>query len=164
MCVNGPWFVSILDQSDLAGDYGVAPIPRGPGCQATRITWDGMVMRKNLSVDQRKKAWRFIEWTISKEVQIRLARLGRALPARVDVQDEFITLDPTRRKPFVDALSYSRLLPPLQHFESLDRAITRYFNEASNPDRTFDASTMLEELARDPAVVGAFSQTTRGSP
>lgn len=164
MCVNGPWFIPFLDKTDLAGDYAVAPIPRGPGGRATRITWDGIVMRKNLPPDRRDRAEQFIAHALSREVQGRLARLGRALPARVDVQEEFVAADPPRRKPFIDALSHSRLPPPLPRFESIDRAITRHFGDAIDPERAFEALTMLDALARDPAVVNAFSDARPSSP
>lgn len=164
MCVNGPWFIPFLDKTDLAKDYAVAAIPRGPGGRVTRITWDGMVMRKGLPEERRKLARRFIEWTLSKEIQGRLARLGRALPARADALDEFVAADPLRRKPFVDALSYSRLQPPLPRFEAVDRAITRHFGEAVDPHRAFEAMTMLDALARDPAIVSAFSSGPPPAP
>ncbi len=164
MCVNGPWFIPFLDKTDLAGDYAVAPIPRGPGGRATRITWDGIVMRKNLPPDRRAGAERFIGHALSKEVQGRLARMGRALPARIDVQEQFVAADPPRRQPFIDALSYSRLQPPLPRFESIDRAMTRHFEDAIDPERAFEALTMLDALARDPAVVNAFSDASPNPP
>ncbi len=164
MCINGPGFLPILDKSDMAGNYAVAPIPRGPGGRATRIRWDGIVMQKNLPPERRDKAWRFIEWTLSKEIQGRLALLGRALPARVDMQREFIAADPLQRKPFIDALSFSRLQPTLPQFESLDRAITRHFNDAIDSNRAFDAQVMLDALARNPAVISAFSGSPSEAP
>lgn len=164
MCVNGPRFLAVLDQSNLAGDYAVAPIPRGPGGRATPITWDGIVMKKTLPSEQRERATQLIQWLLSRDVQNRWARTGRGLPARVDAQEAFVAADPPRRKPFIDALSYSRLQPPLPRFESIDRAITRHFGEAVDPNRAFEALTMLDELARDPAVVDAFSNAAPGRP
>ncbi len=163
MCVNGPQFIPILDKSELCRDYIVAPIPRGPGGRTTQITWDGIVMKKNLPAERRKVAWQFMEWALSKEVQGRLAHIGWGIPARVDMQGEFVAIDPSRRKPFVDALTYSRLPSALPKFESLDRAITRHFDEATDPRRAFDASNMLDALARDPAVIDAFSNTDPAS-
>lgn len=160
MCVNGPWFIPFLEKTDMANEYAVAAIPRGPGGRATRITWDGIVMRKELPAERRKVARAFMEWTLSNEVQGRLARLGRALPARADALNAFVEPDAVHRKPFVDALAYSRLQPPLPKFEAIDRAITRHFDDAIDPNRAFEAMTMLDALARDPAIVGAFSASS----
>jgi multiple sugar transport system substrate-binding protein len=164
MCVNGPWFIPFLDKTDLAGDYAVVPIPRGPGGRATRITWDGIVIRKNLPPKQRERAERFIAHALSKEVQGRLARMGKALPARMDAQEEFVSADPVRRTPFIDALCYSRLQPLLPRFESIDRAITQHFGDAVDPKHAFDALIMLDALARDPAVANAFADPRPSRP
>lgn len=158
MCINGPSFASVLDQSDLALRYKVLPIPRGTGGRATLISWDGFVVRKNMGTARHAQAIRFVEYALSKPVQERLADSGRALPARTDTNPAFLAPDPPRRRPFVDGLAYSQLQPPLPGIASVDQAITRHFDEAVNPRKAFEATGMLDALARDPAIVAAFSQ------
>ena len=171
MCVNGPWFMPFLAKTDLAEAYVVAPIPRGPCGRATRITWDGVVMRKDLPPQRRAIAWQFIEWMLSRDVQDRLARTGRALPARAESQAAFVAVDEARRRPFVEALSYSRLqsaAPPLAKGGlgggTLDRIINRHFGDAADPARAFRAEAMLDALAGDREIVRALAAPEGKSP
>jgi len=164
MCVNGPWFMSFLDKTDLADSYAVAPIPRGPGGRATLITWDGAVMKKGLPPDRRDIASRFIESMLSREVQDRLARSGRALPARTESQSAFIAPDESRRRPFVEAVSYSRLQPILPNFDALERIIDRHLADAADPTRPFRADAILDALAREPDIARTFARLENKSP
>ncbi len=157
MCVNGPWFNPFLAETGLADSYVVAPIPKGPAGRRTRITWDGVVMPKDLPPKRRAMAWQFIEYVLSEAVQDRIALSGRALPGRRTSSKAFVhPPDNPKRQPFVDALSYSRLQPRLPHFGRVDRAINRQLVRLLDPDRGMTAATMLEQLAHDPAIQTAF--------
>lgn len=164
MCINGPGFAPVLDQSDLALHYKVLPIPRGTGGRATMISWNGLVVRKGLRTARHVQAIRFVEFALSNPVQERLAGSGRALPARTDAIQAFLAPDPPRRRPFVDGLAYSQLQPPIPGFGSVNQAITRHFGEAANPRKAFEATGMLNAVARDPAIVAAFSQSAGQRP
>ena len=161
MCINGPWFMPFLAKTDLVDSYVVAPIPRGSAGRATRIAWDGVVMKRGMPPNRSATAWHFIEWMLSREVQDRLARSGRALPARVDSLEAFTSVDRDRRRPFVDALAYSRLQPTLPRFSALDRIINRQFGNAADPTRAFRAESMLDALAGDREIIEAFLSTEK---
>ncbi len=156
MCVNGPWFMPFLTKTDLAESYIVAPMPKGPAGRGTRITWDGVVMKRGLPPNKRATSWQFIEWVLSREVQDSLARSGRALPARRESLEAFVSVDESRRRPFVKALAYSRLQPNLPRFSTLDRIINRRFGDAADPTRAFRADALLGALAGDHEIVEAF--------
>lgn len=157
MCVNGPWFIPFLAETRLADSYVVAPIPKGPAGRRTRITWDGVVMPKDLPSRRRAMAWQFIQYVLSEPVQDRIALSGRALPARRTSSRAFVHPPGNpKRRPFVDALSYSRLQPRLPSFGRVDRAINKQLVRLLDPDRGMTAATMLEQLAHDPAIQTAF--------
>jgi multiple sugar transport system substrate-binding protein len=157
MCINGTRFVPELDRSERAGDYLVAPIPRGPGGRVTAVLWDAVVVRTGLTDLERERAFRLAAWLLSPQVQRRMAHAGLALPAILEARPIFVEPDPLRRKPFVDALSYSRLPDPMPGFEAIDRVMTQHFGEAVDPTLKFEAVTVLEALASDPAILTAFS-------
>ncbi len=160
MCVNGPWFLPFLAKTRLADSYFVAPIPKGKAGRTTRITWDGVVMSKDLSAGRRARAWEFVNFVLSKPVQDRIARAGRALPARVESTGAFVgPAGDARRLRFVEALSYSRLQPALPRFGEIDRAINRFLVHLVDPNRGLGAGEMLDILANDPAILSAFSDT-----
>ncbi len=165
MCVNGPWFMPFLDKTALRDDYLVLPIPRGPGGRATRITWDGVVMVDGLPPKRRAIAERFIRYLLSKRVQDRIARAGRALPARIESLTAFIASgQKSRREPFVEAMANSRLQPVLPAFARVDRAINRHFRYLIDPLSRLPPSVVLERLANDPAILAGFSSTKEQRP
>ncbi len=171
MCINGPWFQPFLAATKLADSYVVAHIPSGSAGRITRITWDGVVMAPNLPPPKRTAARRFIRFLLSKAVQDRIARIGRALPARVDSADLFV--DPPgnatrrrddRRQRFVDALTYSRTQPLFSRFGQIDRAINDHVFRLLDPTQPLTAKAMLEGLSRDPEIVAAFTQARDDLP
>ncbi len=165
LCVNGPWFQVFLAKTRLAGSYFVAPIPKGKAGRATRITWDGVVMAKDLPPKRRDLSCHFIRFLLSKPVQDQIARTGRALPARRESSTAFV--DPpgnTRRLRFIEALSYSRLQPLWPRFGEIDRVINRHLAHLLDPKRELSAAAMLEQLARDPVIVAAFPDFKAMSP
>lgn len=169
MCVNGPWFLPFLEKTKLADLYVVAPIPIGPAGRSTRITWDAAVMSKNLSPTKQQTAWKFMRFLVSKKVQDRIALSGRALPARIESLNLFAdNTNHKQRKPFIDALSYSRLQPILPQFNQIDRAINDHLYRFIHLENHLSAQTMLEQLAQEQIISETFKtilpQLKNGSP
>lgn len=161
MCVNGPWFQPFLAKTRLANSYSVAPIPFGPGGRATRVTWDAVVMAKDLPPQRREFAGEFVRFIVSKNVQDRIARSGRALPARIDSQQLYVEADPQRRSPFVEALSYSRLQPQLPRFNEIDRLLNGALNKLADPQAQTDANGVIKEIENDPVIKQVFSHSRK---
>jgi len=160
MCVNGPWFQPFLARTKLADTYAVAHIPAGPGGRVTRVTWDGIAMRRELPRDRRRGAEGFVRFVCSPRAQGILARTQRALPALRGAATEFTRRDGGRvSRRFIEALSYSRLQPQTPHFATMDRAINRHLRRLlADHDRSTPAE-MLAELAADPAIGKHFVVT-----
>lgn len=161
MCVNGPWFLPFLENTRLADQYLIAPIPVGPAGRTTRITWDAIVMSGELNPDQRKSAWSFMQYLLSKPVQDRIAKSGRALPARTDSVPMFVNdQDHPRRERFIEALSYSRLQPILPRFNTIDRAINEHLYRLIQADQNLSVERMLKQLAQDQRITDVFEVVT----
>ena len=159
MCVNGPWFQPFLAKTGLATSYMIAPIPLGPAGRVTRSTWDGVVIPDRLPPDRYLLAKQFVEHVTSAHAQDRIARTGRAMPARIQSLTSFAAPpDEKRRRRFIDALTYSRVQPVFPHFPDVDRAINRTLGHLSDPGRNSSVTGLLDQLTHDPAIVGAFPQ------
>jgi len=152
MCVNGPWFEPFLRKTALADRYIVLEIPSGPGGRATRITWDAVVMRAGLTRRRLDEASTFVRLLLSTDVQTRIARSGRAFPARSDCLKTFVEGD-VRRRAFVNAIPYSRLQPAFTHFSEIDRAINRTLQRLTRESPGVSVVDELNALAHSPAVV-----------
>ncbi len=153
MCVNGPWFMPFLAETELNDSYVVAPIPAGPAGRATRVTWDGIVLADKLPPDRRRVAEAFALFVLSKSVQDRLARNGRSLPALTESMPAFLDVArPDRRRVFVDGLSYGRLQPLIRGFTQVDRAINEQLDKLANPNVTSSIRDLLADLARNSSV------------
>lgn len=157
MCVNGPWFMPFLAQTRLVDAYLVAPIPKGRAGSVTRITWDGIVLAQNTTRHRRDLAWEFMQHVLSKPVQDRIARSGRALPARNDSASAFVgPLNETQRRAFINARPHSRLQPLLKRFGEMDRTINRHFRALLDPASDRTVSSILQALEEDPIIVSIF--------
>ncbi len=157
MCINGPWFQPFLDQTRLAGRYVVLDIPSGLGGRATRITWDGVAIAAGLSPARKRLAEQFVRHLLSIEVQSKIARVGRALPARVEALPMFSesSSHPSRGR-FVEALSYSRLQPRWPGFSQADRTVNKQLVKLIDSENPITPKEMLETLKRSPAILKAF--------
>ena len=120
MFVSGPWAMPTLNEA--AVDYDVAHIPRGPGGQGTRVTWDGLVMASG----SRKKdwAWTFIHFTTSLEAQEIVARYQRSVPALKAAQKAFVEANPkVHAERFIEAFAYSRIQPITRYWHQMGREV-----------------------------------------
>ena len=158
MCVNGPWFQPFLARTKLADTYTVAHIPWGPGGRVTRVTWDGVAMRRGLPDVRHRHAAALMRFICSSKAQTILTRTQRALPALRSVAAEFTRRDGGRcSRRFVEALSYSRLQPETPHFRALDRAINAHLVRLLDEEDRPTAAKMLADLAADPAIRKHFA-------
>lgn len=129
MCINGPWFEQFLMQTGLKLRHSVAPIPRGPGGSATRVTWDALCVYAKSSARKREAAWRFLKTAMSDEAQASIARRLRAVPARKSAAERFVHAGGGPGSPaamFVDAMSSGRMQPITEHWETMSRPIARH--------------------------------------
>lgn len=157
MCVNGPWFQPFLERTRLRDSYHVAHIPIGPGGRLTRVTWDGLCISNDLTALETDAAWRFVRFCVTKPIQDMIAESGRSIPAlraSLPAFDRHGT--DTRRRKFIDALSYASLQPRIQRFSEIDRVMDRHLRRLIAADSTISPEQLLANLARDPVIVDVF--------
>jgi multiple sugar transport system substrate-binding protein len=159
MCVNGPWFQPILDNTALRGRYYIWPMPRGPAGRFTRITWEALVIPKGLEAGREESACRFVELVLSKPIQQHLASLGSALPARLDSAEAFVGPDDTdRRSVFVKELSHSRVQPLPIQWVAFDRAVQKHLVRLTGSSGEVRMHEFLDEVAKDPMLKSSLEK------
>ncbi|MCA9250540.1 MAG: sugar ABC transporter substrate-binding protein [Phycisphaerae bacterium] len=148
MCINGPWFIPTLNNTNVRDQYGVANIPAWHGHRATRVTWDGIAASRHLSPAEFANAIKFIAFVNSPAGQRILTRSGRALPARSSELEWFVRTHPDEAAlRFVKALAYSRPEPQSNRFKEFDQTINRHLAamvDAHNPITTAEFLARLE--------------------
>lgn len=164
MCVSGPWLMPFLEKTSLRGDYDVFPILGGPGGRSTRMTWDGVVIPKELPADRRRAAELFVAYQLSEPVQKKIAQTGRALPALRSAQIAF-TEHPlaAQRAAFVQGLADAQVQPLYPNFGDVDAVVNELlYRLTSNPDA--DVTLELQRVAADPRIRRAFPEPSDCTP
>lgn len=163
MCVNGPWLIPFLEKTELRDDYEILPWPIGPAGRFTRMTWDGIVVPKDLPVDHRNAAAAFVNHLLSESTGRRIAQTGRALPALKIARPAFE--DATRPRPraaVLDGLRHARMQPLYPNFGDLDSVMNQLLFRVTQSEPV-DIAAELRESANDPRGQRAFSGRSRCS-
>lgn len=94
MMVSGRWSVPVLrEQADF--DWDVAPMPVGPAGSRTGLDASGYAMAADTA--HPNAAWAFIEFLSSPEAVSRFTASGLIIPARRDVANTNVFLQPEKR-------------------------------------------------------------------
>lgn len=153
MCINGPWFMAFLNETDLRNNYGVANIPKGSNGRTTRVTWDGIVASSRLSEPVMASAMEFIKFVASENGQRILVTNPRALPARTSVRTWLLQQHPSNAmRTFVEAMEYSRPEPQTPYFAQVDRAIQQNLSSLFHNIRPASPATVLRSIQDDPVI------------
>lgn len=103
-------------------NWDVAPLPRQK-VQANVLHSDGYCMAAASTVQA--AAWRFIEYAVSDDGQIRAAQLGRTVPSSRAVATSMHFLDPNKAPAnahfWLDAIPSLRILPRLSNWARVER-------------------------------------------
>ena len=95
--------------------WDVAPMPTGPGGQATSVNSAGFVAAKDSK--HPKEAWEFIKFAMSQTGQTRLTEMGLAIPMLKSVAESPVFLDAKvagmtiNQQVFLDSLKFARIKP-----------------------------------------------------
>ncbi len=157
MCVNGPWFQPFLNETSMRDDYLVLPVPRSSGGSITRVTWDGVVVARNLAQARRELAQRLVRHLLSRNVQLRIAQTGKALPARRDTILDFAAA-PQARTIFVSSIETARLDPSWKNFRAIDRTINAHLRKLTSEKDNVSPAAMIKALASDHVITENFAE------
>ena len=148
MVINGPWFIPLLEETDLRDDYIVLHVPRGPAGRFTRVTWDGIGVNQHISAARQRLAAAFALFTVSGAAQDIFASSKRVIPARTESRSAFghermrNGLDK-----FVTSFDYVRVQPITRHWKGMNRALQRHLARLLSDELT--TAEFLDQLKGD---------------
>jgi len=160
MCVTGPWFMPMLNRTNLRGRYHVAPIPSGRRPGRTRVTWDGLCINASSSAARRDGARRFLRFVLCESAQSVFAREQRAIPARRAVAGVFVAAGGGAGSPaasFLEAMSNARMQPITADWLPMSSAIRNHLQSTllDGPERVGPADA-VRRLAEDSIIRASF--------
>jgi len=82
MVMDGPWNLPRYRRMKQM-DWGVAPLPAGPVCQATYLAGEHLAVFKQSA--HPREAWTFIKWILRPDIQARFSMESGYLPVRRSV-------------------------------------------------------------------------------
>lgn len=139
---SGHW--TVPEYAELPFRWAVVPMPKGPAGRATSVNSAGFVMAKNSKNPD--AGWKWIQFVLSKKGQTRLAELGFAIPARMDVAESDAYLKqavPIDHKIFLDATTYAH---PKPVFEGYDRWSSAFGDALS---AIYDPAVKVEDVLKN---------------
>jgi len=156
MVINGPWFVPMLEESELRDHYRVLHMPSGPGGRFTRVTWDGIAINRYADERRRRDAAAFVLFTTSREAQDLFAQSRRVIPARLDAAAELgLEKSESGTEKFIASFDYLRVQPITPHWKTMDRAIKRHLRDLLSDRVT--SMQFLDNLKDDPEISTHFA-------
>ncbi len=156
MVINGPWFIPMLEESELRDHYRVLHIPSGPGGRFTRVTWDGIAINRHADECHRRDAAAFVLFTVSREAQDIFAQSRRVISARLDSASGLASAKSrSGTEKFIASFDYLRVQPITPHWKTMDRAIKRHLRDLLSDRVT--SMQFLTNLKDDPDISTHFA-------
>jgi multiple sugar transport system substrate-binding protein len=133
MTDEGPWFYSVFNGQALDDSIKStirAPMPHGKG-PASIIGGENLVIMKGSK--QPEEAWIFLKWMTGVEAQLVMAQTG-LLPTNLYAFKDLNYNEDTYIHPYVDALEYAFVRPPVKNWTKIDEVYTRYMRKIFQGD------------------------------
>lgn len=163
--ISGPWLAKNfatpkanggMDDKLAAKNFAVAPLPAGPGGQATFVGGSELTV---FSGSKNKEAtWEVIKYLASDEAQKAYAAVSGQLPAKLS-QLESPDLD-ANMKAFTEAVKYGRTYPAIPQWGPTETALQKHFANVwdivAGVKGTYSRESVKEELDSAAAEVKAI--------
>jgi multiple sugar transport system substrate-binding protein len=151
MMITAPFLASQIKEEAPDLQYGVAPIPAGPGGdRGTYGVTDSIIMFQNS--ENKDEAWKFLDFIFQPEQRIEFTKNEGFLPVtQAEAQDPFFANDPDL-KIFTDLLPNARFAPVLPGWEEVadltSSALQRIYLGEAEPE-----ASMKDAAARADAIL-----------
>ncbi len=119
--VSGPWHIGVLDELGGAGKFDVWPMPKGSASATSFIGGSNLGVFKDSG--NRDAAWKFVQYLMKPEVQVKWYQTVNDLPAvRAAWEDPALADDPMLTV-FGDQLEDAKAPPSIPTWEQVAAAI-----------------------------------------
>ena len=144
----GPWERRNFRLTSFHWD--VAPMITGKKCVAPLFV-DGYAVAKTSK--HPVEAWKLIKYIISKKGMTAFTKLGFATPARMDLANSDVFLEPHKDPKnaiiFLKTLKYGRMLPVIPQWDEMGGIIVQRLELILNTERAYPVGKGLDEITRD---------------
>jgi multiple sugar transport system substrate-binding protein len=152
MMITAPFLASQIKEEAPNLQYGVAPIPAGPGGdRGTYGVTDSIIMFQNS--ENKDEAWKFLDFIFQPEQRIEFTKNEGFLPVtQAEAQDPFFANDPDL-KIFTDLLPNARFAPVLPGWEEVadltSSALQRIYLGEAEPEASLkDAAARADAILK----------------
>jgi multiple sugar transport system substrate-binding protein len=152
MMITAPFLASQIKEEAPDLQYGVAPIPAGPGGdQGTYGVTDSIIMFQNSQ--NKEEAWKFLDFLFQPEQRIEFTKNEGFLPVtQAEAQDPFFANDPDL-KIFTGLLPNARFAPVIPGWEEIadltSSALQKiYLGEGEVEATLKDAAARADEILK----------------
>lgn len=128
MMDEGPWFYSILNDTELSRALNrtiPVPFPRGNGLGSI-VSGEHLVILKGSRLPD--ESWAFLKFMSGKEPQLVMSRTGM-IPTNVEAFDALEIGRDSYIHPYQQAMKAAHPLPPVKNWSKIDETYTRYLQE-----------------------------------
>lgn len=141
--LEGPWFFAIMG-NDLKGKMIGAPVPAGKGGSISVVGGENIVMFK--SAKNKEAAWTFIQYMLSDEAQIAMARTGQ-MPVTNSASSNAVMKESGYYDPYVLQLKTAMPRTPVPTWNKIDKVLGDAFESVFRGKETPKAA--LDKAAKE---------------
>ncbi|GGH86445.1 multiple sugar transport system substrate-binding protein [Pullulanibacillus pueri] len=132
MSIDGPYDIPNLKSAKV--DFGIVPLPEGPGGKATSLGGTNNLIFKSTS-EKEKASWDFLTWLASPEVTAKFAAGYGSIPVRKSSSEEKVWQDFIKENPgvqvHVDAYKYGKIRPyNLSSYDQISQVVASHVQAA----------------------------------
>ncbi len=136
--LDGPWFFAIMG-NDLKGKMVGAPVPAGKGGSISVVGGENIVMFK--STKNKDAAWKFIQFMLSDEAQVALAKTGQ-MPVTPSASASPVMKEPGYYDAFIEQLKTAQPRTPVPAWNKIEKVLNdtfeAVFREKDTPKSALD--------------------------
>jgi len=141
--LDGPWFFSIM-QNDLKGKMQGALVPAGKGGSISVVGGENIVMFK--SAKNKDAAWKFIQFMLSDEAQVAMAKVGQ-MPVTKSASADPVMKETGYYDAYVEQLKTAQPRTPVPAWSKIEKILSDSFEAAFRGTTTPKAA--LDKAAQD---------------
>ncbi|MFZ5817398.1 MAG: extracellular solute-binding protein [Bacillota bacterium] len=141
--LEGPWFFAILG-NELKGKMVGAPVPAGKGGSISVVGGENIVMFK--SAKHKEAAWQFIQFLLSDEAQVAMARTGQ-MPVTHSASANPVMKEAGYYDAYVEQLKTAKPRTPVPAWNKIDKILNDAFESVFRSKAT--AKEALDKAAKE---------------
>ncbi len=145
MEVDGPWRGNALTSVGI--EFGAVPLPKGTAGSTSVLGGEDFMMFSSSSEAEKDASWKFIQFMVSEEAQVAMAKVGQ-MPVNLAALQNADALAAMPLLPvYVEALQTAKSRPVIPQWSEIEGIVATKASEAITGVK--DAQTAMDEAAAE---------------